>query len=244
VKFKLKFKISFLPLLIYETKSNLPIGAIITSSPKLSLINYPSEKFSEATASINMSIINSQVFLKQQEGISIIGFSPTSVNILELPLTKSASSMTKPSSGTTVRQHFGKKSPHKFNKGIELDFYPGFSCRKPKYKWNLTKFDFSQQDLSDINLFTPIVKNTHILSTPPSGKPPSRTTNLRSSTPLSTPSPLPSPMPKDENPSTRPNSPRFRLCQIISMFRIITGIQDHYWDSVDTTPDITLDGTT
>jgi len=140
-----------------------------------------------------------------------------------LPLTKSASSTTKPSSGTTVHQHFRKKSSYKFNKGIELDFYPGFSCRKPKLKWNLMKFDFSQQDLSDINLFTPIVKNTPIHSTPPSGKPLSRTTNLRLSTQPSTPSPLLNPTPKVKNPSIRPNLSEFRLCQIISTFKFITG---------------------
>ena len=177
----------------------------------------------EATTSINTLTINSQVFLKQQEEIFFIGFSPTSINIMELPLTKSASSTTKLSSGTTVCQHFGKKSSHKFDKGIELDFYPGFSCRKPKLKWNLTKFNFSQQDLLVINLSTPIVRNTHIPSMPPSGKPPSRTTNLPLSTPLSTPFPLPSPMPRDENLNTRPNLPRFRLCRIISTFKLITG---------------------
>ena len=187
------------------------------------LINYPLEKFLEVTTSTNTSITNSQVFWKQQEEISFIGLLPISVNITELPLTKSASSMTKPSSGTIVCQHFGKKSSCKFDKGIELDFYPGFSCHKPKFKWNLTKFDFLQQDLSDTSSFIPIVRNTHIPSTPPSGKPPSRTTNSHSSTPLSTPSPLPSLTPKDENLSTRPNLPRFRLCQIISRFRIITG---------------------
>jgi len=196
---------------------------ITTSSLKPYLINYPLEKFLEATASTNTSITNSQVFLKQQEEISFIGLLPISINIMELLLIKSASSTMKPSSGTTVRQHFGKKSSCKFDKGIELDFYPSFSCCKPKFKWNLTKFDFSQQDLSGINSFTLIAKNTPIHSMPPSGKPLSRTTNLRSSTQSSTPSPLLNPMPRVENPSIRPNLPEFRLCQIISTFKLITG---------------------
>jgi len=186
------------------------------------LINYLLEKSSEATASTNMLITNSQVFLKQQEEISFIGSLLISVNITELQLTKSASSTTKPSSGITARQHFRKKLSCKFDKGIELDFYPSFSCRKPKCKWNLMKFNSSQQDLSDTNSSTPIVRNTHIPSTPLSGRPPSKTMNLHLSTPSSTPSPLPSPMPKDKNPNTRPNLPKFRLCQIISTFRIIT----------------------
>jgi len=196
---------------------------IITSSLKPYLINYPLEKSLEATASINMLITNSQVFLKQQEETSFIGLSPISVNITELLLTKSASFTTKPSSGTTVHQHFRKKSSRKFDKGIELDFYPGFSYRKPKFKWNLMKFNFSQQDLLDINSFTPIARNTPIHSTPPSGKPLFKTTNLRLSAQPSTPSPLLSPTPRVENPSIRPNSPEFRLCQIISTFKIITG---------------------
>jgi len=196
---------------------------IITLSPNLSLINYPLGKSSEATTSTNTSIINSQVFLKQQEEISFIGLLPISINIMELLLTKLASSTTKLFFGTTVRQHFGKISLCKFNKGIELDFYPGFSCCKPKLKWNLTKFDSSQSGLLDSNSSTPIVRNTHIPSMPLSGKPLSRTMNSRLSTPPNTLSPSPNPMPRDKNPSTRPNLSEYRLCRITSTFRIITG---------------------
>jgi len=137
-------------------------------------------------------------------------------------LTKSTSSVMKPSSGTIVHQCFGKILLCKFNKGIELDFYPGFSCRKPKLKWNLMKFDFLQSGLLDSSSSIPIVRNTPIPLTLPSGKPQSRTTSLCLSTLPNIPFPSLNPMPRVENPSTGPNSNGYRLCWIISMFRIIT----------------------
>ena len=52
--------------------------------------------------------------------------------------------MMKPSSGTTVSHQKGKRSSTKSVMGIELDFYPGLSCHKPKLNWNLARFDYSQ----------------------------------------------------------------------------------------------------
>ena len=52
--------------------------------------------------------------------------------------------MMKPSSGTTTSPQSGQKSSCKSKPDTELDFYLDFSCRKPKLKWNLTKFDYRQ----------------------------------------------------------------------------------------------------
>ena len=81
-------------------------------------------------------------------------------------MTNSPSSTTKPSSGTIVSCRKGKKSFTKSTMGIELDFYPGFFCCKPKLNWNLAKFDYSQ---AEINWFTPTVKNIHTVGLPVRG---------------------------------------------------------------------------
>jgi len=131
--------------------------------------------------------------------------------------------MTKPSSGIIAYHHTRKKSVRKFNQGTELDFYPDFSCRKPKLKWNLTKFDSKQTLTMTSNLSTPtatpINTNLPILGGNPSA--PSSCSHsstrqpfhflLRYLTPL------------EERPSIRPILPRFRAFPTTSISRTTTG---------------------
>jgi hypothetical protein len=53
-----------------------------------------------------------------------------------------------------------RKSRRAYTTGIEYDFYPDFICRKPKLKWNLTKFDFLRTQENDLNWCTPTARNT------------------------------------------------------------------------------------
>jgi len=72
--------------------------------------------------------------------------------------------------------------------GIEYDFYPDFICRKPKSKWNLTKFDFSRTQENDLNWCIPTVRNI-----PTSGPRSSGTLQFETPKPhLSIPESLPS----------------------------------------------------
>jgi len=57
---------------------------------------------------------------------------------------RSPYSMTKLSSGTTLSRRTGQKLSCRFKPDIESDFYLDFTCRKPKLKWNLMKFDSRQ----------------------------------------------------------------------------------------------------
>jgi len=131
--------------------------------------------------------------------------------------------MTKLSSGTIACHHTRKKSVCSYNQGTELDFCPNFSCRKPKLKWNLTKFDFKQTLTTTSNLSTPTVTptntNLQILGGNPSA--------LSSCSPLSIHPPFHSQlwylMPSEERPSTRPILPRFRTFPTASTFRTTTG---------------------
>ena len=61
---------------------------------------------------------------------------------------------------------FRSKSFTKSATGIELDFYPGFFCRKPKSNWNLVRFDYYQVE---INWSTLIAKNTRTVGLPVCG---------------------------------------------------------------------------
>jgi len=130
--------------------------------------------------------------------------------------------MTKPSFGTIVRHRTKKKSIRKYNWGIELDFYPDFSCRKPKLKWNSTKFN-SRQILATIsNLSTPTVTPTNI-NLPTLGgslSAPSSCSLLSTHPPFH--SQLQYLTPSEERPSTRPILTRFRPFPTTSTSRTTT----------------------
>jgi hypothetical protein len=52
-----------------------------------------------------------------------------------------------------------RKSRRAYTTGTEYDFYPDFICRKPKSKWNLTKFDFSRIQENNLNWYIPTARN-------------------------------------------------------------------------------------
>src|SRR6266581_2431165 len=108
----------------------------------------------------------------------------------------------KPSSGITTSRSEQGKSLKPYYKGIELDFYPDFVCRKPKLKWNLTKFDSTQQ-IAGLNLSIATARNTHTSGLLPRGKSISLTTNKLWLTPQTFPDPSLSQTPSEEKPSTR-----------------------------------------
>ena len=62
-------------------------------------------------------------------------------------LPKSPCSTTKPSFGTTLSPWSGRKLSHRSKPDTELDFYLDFLCRKPKLKWNSTKFNYKQSQV-------------------------------------------------------------------------------------------------
>jgi len=122
-----------------------------------------------------------------------------------------------------VRHRTGKKSVRKFNRGIELDFYPNFSCCKLKLKWSSMKFD-SRQTLTTIsNSSTPIVTPTNTNSPILGGNP-----SVPSSCSLSSIHPpfysqLWYLTPLEERLSTRPILTRFRPFPTTSTSRTTTG---------------------
>jgi len=131
--------------------------------------------------------------------------------------------MTKLSFGIIARHHTGKKSVCSYNWGIELDFYPDFSCHKPKLKWSSMKFD-SRQTLTTIsNLSTPTVTPTNTNSQTLGGNPSAPSSRSH----LSTHQPFHSQLwyltPSEERLSTRPILPRFRTFPTTSTSRTTTG---------------------
>ena len=56
-----------------------------------------------------------------------------------------------------------------YKKGTELDFYLGFTCRKPKLSWNLTRFEHSQSQILNSNWYIRTAKNTPAICAPESG---------------------------------------------------------------------------
>jgi len=131
--------------------------------------------------------------------------------------------MMKPSFGIIARHHTRKKSVCSYNQGIELDFYPGFSCRKPKLKWSLTKFNSRQTLMMTSNLSTPTVTPTNTNSPILGGNPSAPSSHSHSSTCQPFHSQLRYLMPSEERPSTRPILPRFRTFPIASTSRTTTG---------------------
>jgi len=131
--------------------------------------------------------------------------------------------MTRLSFGIIAHYHTGKKSIRSYNRGIELDFYPDFSCHKPKLKWSSTKFDSRQTLMTTSNLSTPTVTPTNINSQTLGGNPsaPSSRSLLSIHPPFH--SQLWYLTPLEERPSTRPILPRFRTFPTTSTFRTTTG---------------------
>jgi len=130
--------------------------------------------------------------------------------------------MTKPSFGIIARHRTRKKSIRSYNRGIELDFYPDFSCCKPKLKWSSMKFD-SRQTLTTIsNSSTPTVTLTNTNLPISDGNPSALSSCFHSSTHPPFHSQLQYLMPLEERLSTRPILPRFRTFPTASTFRTTT----------------------
>jgi len=115
----------------------------------------------------------------------------------------------KPSSGTTSSHHTGQKLSCRSKPDTESDFYLDFTCRKPKLKWNLTKFDSRQTQVENslqltcTNLSTATSESSHISGTTVPGPQISLPPTLVSSIPLPVlPSPSPSQIPREETPNT------------------------------------------
>jgi len=115
----------------------------------------------------------------------------------------------KPSSGTTSSPQSGRKSSRKSKPDTELDFYLDFTCRKPKLKWNLTKFDYRQsqaeillqQDYTSSSTATN--GSSRIIGTTASGPQISLPHTPALSIPLPVlPFPSPSQIPREETPNT------------------------------------------
>jgi len=131
--------------------------------------------------------------------------------------------MTKPFFGIIACHRTRKKSVRKFNWGIELDFYPNFSCHKLKLKWNLTKFNFKQTLTMTSNLSTPTVTPTNTNSQTLGGNPSAPSSCSLSSIHPPFHSQLRYLTPLEERLSTRPILPRFRTFPTASTFRTTTG---------------------
>jgi len=129
----------------------------------------------------------------------------------------------KPSSGIIACHHTGKKSIRKFNRGIVLDFYPDFSCRKLKLKWNSTKFDSRQTLMTISNSSTPTVTPTSTNLPTLGGSLSAPSSCSLSSTHLPFHSQLWYLTPLEERLSTRPILIRFRAFPTTSTSRTTTG---------------------
>jgi len=122
---------------------------------------------------------------------------------------RSPCSTTKPSSGTTSSRHTGRKSSRRSKPDTESDFYLDFTCRKPKLKWNLAKFDYRQTQaenslqLTCTSSSTVTNKSLRIGGTTAPGPQISSPHIQLSSIPLTVlPSPSPSQIPREETPNT------------------------------------------
>jgi len=78
---------------------------------------------------------------------------------------------TVPSFGIMLSQPKKLKYTTSYLKGIELDFYPNFNCRKPKLKWSSKKFDSIQTTIPDMISSVPTAESTHICGETIFGKP-------------------------------------------------------------------------
>src|SRR5712691_2666476 len=164
--------------------------------------------------------------------LCFIGPSRALDNLIIILPPKSPCSSTKPSSGIITSQPKPRKSRKTFTTGLESDFYPGFTSCKPKLKWNLTKFNFSQTLTSEqaspspdepIGSSSVTVKNTLTSGQTGFGKSQFTTMNSRSSTQTSLPFPSASLTPWEEKPSTRNSWSELSNSQTISELMPSTG---------------------
>jgi hypothetical protein len=110
-----------------------------------------------------------------------------------------------PSCGIIICLPDTRKSYKAYTTGTEYDFYPNFICRKPKLKWNLTKFDFLRTQENDFNWCIPIARNTPTSGPCSSGTLQFKTLKPPSSIPKSLPSLSLHPISWEETPNTRNN---------------------------------------
>jgi len=145
----------------------------------------------------------------QQDVALHIGNSLALITSTNPPPHRSPCSTTKPFSGTTSSRHTGQKSSRRSKQDAESDFYLDFMCRKPKLKWNLTKFDYRQTQVENslqltcTGLSTATNESLHIGGTTVPGPQISLTHTPLSSIPLPVlPSPSPSQIPREETLNT------------------------------------------
>jgi hypothetical protein len=110
-----------------------------------------------------------------------------------------------PSCGIITYLPNTRKSRKAYVTGIKYDFYPDFICRKPKLKWNLTKFDFLITPENNLNWCIPTVRNTPTSGPRSSETLPFETPNQLSLIPGFLPSPYLHPIHWKETPNTRTN---------------------------------------
>jgi len=145
----------------------------------------------------------------QQDVALHIGNSLVLITLTNPQPPRSPCSTTKPSSGTTLSHHTGRKSSRRSKPDTELDFYLDYTCQKPKLKWNLTKFDYRQTQaenslqLTCTSSSTATNKSSPIIGTTAPGPQTSSPHIHILSTPLPiSPFPSPSQIPREEIPNT------------------------------------------
>jgi hypothetical protein len=112
---------------------------------------------------------------------------------------------TTPSCGIIMCPPNIRKSHRAYTMGTEYNFYPDFICRKPKLKWNLTRFNFLKTQENDLNWCIPTVRNTPTSGPRSSGTLQFETPKQLLSTPRFSPSLSPHPILWEETPNTRNN---------------------------------------
>ena len=176
-----------------------------------------------------------------QDAVLPIGYSQMLVILTKPHSLRSSCFMTKPSSGTITSCWSSKKLSPRYKPDIELDFYPGFSCQKPKSKLNLAKFNFKQSQVEILlqadftNSSTPTTESSPTSGVIALGELNSLSQDLSLLIPLpASPSPLPSQTPREETPSTWNDSsisywsPTF-LCLIHSIMTVWTVLYPPLW---------------
>src|SRR5579863_2590152 len=93
---------------------------------------------------------------------------------------RSLYSTKKPSFGFTLSRGTETRSSIDYGQETELDFFPAFTSRKPKLKWNLMRSVPCNTDQTSSNLYTPTVGNTSTSGLPKFGKQTSSITPLHS----------------------------------------------------------------
>jgi len=182
-------------------------------------------------------ITNLLTSLTQQDVALHIGNSLAPITSTNPQPPRSPYSTTKPFSGTTSSCHTGRKLSCRSKLDTESDFYLDFMCRKPKLKWNLTKFDSRQTQAENLLQLTCTSSSTvmneslHIGGTTAPGPQISLPPTQVSSIPLPVlPSPSSSQIPREETLNTWNVSSISSWNQIFSrsVHRITTAWTVHY----------------